>query len=97
MSGLDLENPNGDLVVGGVTITPQDTAALQYQITHPNENRGPELIAVDVILWVLAAIAVFLRIKARRLARVRTEPDDYLIVICLVRWRTARFASLLHL
>ena len=47
-------------------------------------DRGPHLVAVCSVMIALSAIAVGLRLTARRLSKVRLRWDDWLILIALV-------------
>ncbi|KAI9850046.1 MAG: hypothetical protein M1838_006161 [Thelocarpon superellum] len=65
------------------SLTPEGLANIEYQFAHPSDNRGPEALAVNVVLFSLAALAVFFRFQARRFASVQLAKDDYLIGLCL--------------
>lgn len=47
-------------------------------------DRGPHLVRVCSIMIALSAIAVALRLTARRLSKVQLRWDDWLILIALV-------------
>lgn len=49
------------------------------------ENRGPSLLAGSSVVFVLATIAVILRLWARRLKRVKLGLDDWLVLAAWVR------------
>lgn len=59
-------------------------ADILYQKQHVYDNRGPAIIASHVICFSLASIAVVLRFVSRKIARVKYEADDWLIVGGLV-------------
>lgn len=60
-------------------------AELMEQEMHVSDTMVPDIIAVNVACFTIACIAVVLRFLARRMARVRYEADDWLIVVALVR------------
>ena len=60
-------------------------AELMEQEMHASDTIVPDIIAANVVCFTIACIAVVLRFLARRMARVRYEADDWLIVVALVR------------
>ncbi|KAL8690594.1 MAG: hypothetical protein Q9218_003998 [Villophora microphyllina] len=56
-------------------------AVLQYQLDNIHDNRGPEIIASIVVVFVLATIAVALRLQCRHLMKVSISYDDYLVIV----------------
>lgn len=64
--------------------TPEQKANLANQMVHIKDNRGPELIALNVVLPLLAVIAVILRVIARRMTRMKLSWDDHVIFASLV-------------
>ena len=50
-----------------------------------SENRGPEVVAVTVVLMVAATLAVALRMLARHVSNLRYGADDFFIVVGIVR------------
>lgn len=66
-------------------------AELMEQEKHVSDTMVPDIIAVNVACFTIACVGVILRFVARRMARVRYEADDWLIVVALVRG-----ISLLH-
>ena len=55
-----------------------------YQLSHITENRSPEVTGVSIAFFGAAAVAVALRLLARRLTSAGCKKDDYLIIIALV-------------
>ena len=49
------------------------------------EDRGRSIVAGNIIVAVVATVAVGLRFLARRLQRISLGVDDYLILAALVR------------
>ena len=47
-------------------------------------DRGPHLVRVCSVMIALSAVAVALRLTARRLSKVRLRWDDWLVLIALV-------------
>ena len=60
-------------------------AEIEDQMAHSFDNKAPDIIAADVVCLTVAFIAVALRFQARRVARIRYEADDWLILAGLVR------------
>ena len=60
-------------------------AELQWQELHAKDNAVPSVIAANVIGFSLACIAVILRFVARRVAKIKYQIDDWLIIVGLVR------------
>ena len=50
-----------------------------------NETRGPEIVAVNVVLGFLALLGVGLRLWARHIRGVPLQWSDYMILLSLVR------------
>ena len=63
---------------------PPSPAQLLYEYQHISDDARPQLIVSHVICFTLAAIAVSLRFISRRLAKIKYEADDWLIVNALV-------------
>ena len=55
-----------------------------YEQQHINDNRVATLIASDVTCFILAFIAVFLRLLSRRIGKIKYMADDWLIINALV-------------
>ncbi|KAL9051676.1 MAG: hypothetical protein Q9206_004612 [Seirophora lacunosa] len=53
-------------------------------------DKGPGIIAGNVIVAVLATIAVGLRVLSRHMQRLSLEADDYLIFVALVSTKASR-------
>lgn len=49
------------------------------------DDRRPAIIAVSIVTWVLALLAVGLRLVCRQMKGVRLWWDDWLIIASLVR------------
>ena len=60
-------------------------AEIEEQMLHVSDNMVPSIIAVNVVCLTIACIAIALRFQARRVARIRYEADDWLILVGLVR------------
>jgi len=58
--------------------------SLREQIPLYDETLQPNLYASAVICIILAFVAVFLRLYARRLKRQALGWDDYMIIVALV-------------
>lgn len=58
---------------------------VQYQLAHINEDRASDIIISHAIVLPLAVIAVIARFTARHLCKAHIGPDDYMIVVALVR------------
>ena len=56
---------------------------LAFQKAHINDSRQTEIIAVNMVLIALAAVAVVLRLYSRKICHLRWLWDDYLIVAAL--------------
>ena len=54
-------------------------------IDSKNDSKGIAFLVVDIVFTVLAAIAVGLRIWARRLKRCPLTLNDYSVIAALVR------------
>ncbi len=48
-------------------------------------NRGPRLLVTIIVLGVITNVAVILRLWSRRALRIPLGPDDYTILLSLVR------------
>ncbi|KAI4210361.1 MAG: hypothetical protein LQ351_006810 [Letrouitia transgressa] len=57
---------------------------VHYQLAHVHDDRSPELYASQIICYVLACIAVALRLISRRLVMAKLQNDDYMILVALV-------------
>ena len=64
-----------------VTASP---AKILYEQQHITDDRSAPLIAANVVCVSLALIAVCMRFTSRRLAKIKYEADDWLIIIGLV-------------
>ena len=64
------------------TPTPEN---LQYQLTHKDEDRGPLIKTVSIVLIVIATVLVILRFLARWIRRLKLQIDDYFMIPALVR------------
>ena len=64
-----------------VTATP---AQLSYEYQHINDDAQPQLIVSHVVCFTLAILAVYGRFYSRRLAKIKYEWDDWLIISALV-------------
>lgn len=60
-------------------------AEIEEQEMHISDNMGPTIIAANAVCFTIACIAVVLRFQARRMAKIRYEADDWLILVGLVR------------
>jgi len=63
------------------TLSPEEIA---YQQSHINENNGPTVIGVSVMLTVLSAITVALRFVSRWRIKAPLQLDDWLSIPSLV-------------
>lgn len=63
-------------------LSPSD---IQYQLEHLQDNKVPEILEYQIICFILAIIAVILRLVSRRLHRASIQSDDYMILIALVK------------
>lgn len=63
-----------------VTASP---AKILYEQQHITDDRSAPLIAANVVCVSLALIAVCMRFTSRRLAKIKYEADDWLIIIGL--------------
>ena len=59
-------------------------AELQWQELHAKDNAVPSIVAANVAGFSLACIAVVLRFVARRVAKIKYQIDDWLIIVGLV-------------
>lgn len=64
-------------------------------IPHASDpgDRGPIITAWNIIVAVLATIAVGLRVLSRHLQRLPLQADDYLMLAALVRTENPEFTS----
>lgn len=69
----------------GVLSSAEGTGNIPYQLTHLHDTRGPLTIAACAVLSALSTLAIFLRVLARRQAKVKFEADDWTIFVTLVR------------
>ena len=60
-------------------------AELEWQEMHISDDMRPNLIAAYTVCFAIACIAVALRFQARRMAMIKYELDDWLILVGLVR------------
>lgn len=60
-------------------------AEVEYQLTHPDETKGPMIMAVVGTFSALATISVVLRILVRRLNKNGFQGDDYTLFTAFVR------------
>ncbi len=61
--------------------TPEDIA---YQLSHPEENDGPRIIAISIMLMVVCTVVVILRFVARKVRKLPWKIDDYMTIPALV-------------
>ena len=61
-------------------LTFDDLNNIADQLANKDENRTAEIIAVNVCLFTLAALAVVLRVYSRRIAKVPLWWDDWIII-----------------
>jgi len=59
-------------------------AETEYMIAHQSDNKGPQIIASNVICLTATIIAFVLRFVSRRLGHVKLGIEDWLIVIATV-------------
>ncbi|KAL9037606.1 MAG: hypothetical protein Q9214_005629 [Letrouitia sp. 1 TL-2023] len=74
-------------------------ADLQYQLTHVNDNKQPEMIATFTICGTLAAVSVGSRFLSRRLNKSGIEADDYAVLvgmICALGYIVGQAVSIAH-
>lgn len=62
-------------------LTPSE---IDYQKSHINENRGPQIVAISGFLIAITSVIVGMRLTARWWKRVYFGWDDYLAVGGLV-------------
>ncbi|CAF9925812.1 hypothetical protein IMSHALPRED_006787 [Imshaugia aleurites] len=55
-------------------------AEIEEQEMHMHDNMAPNVIAANAVCFTIACIAVILRFQARRMAKIRYEADDWLIL-----------------
>lgn len=63
----------------------QDPAFIADQKAHFHEDRRAGIIISNIVLLVVAYVAVILKFVARRLARTEFKADDYWNWLSLVR------------
>lgn len=51
---------------------------------HITDDMAPNIIAANAVCFTIACISVALRFQARRVAMIKYEADDWLIVVGLV-------------
>ena len=61
--------------------TPQEIA---YETAHYQDNKGPAITGGSILLIIVATVAVFLRLLARRIKKTAWGSDDVMIVVALV-------------
>ncbi|MCJ1429126.1 hypothetical protein MMC29_007039 [Sticta canariensis] len=61
--------------------TPEE---IQYQEEHIHDDRSGNIVTSHAICIVIAAIAVFLRLIARRMCRASIQADDWMIIVALL-------------
>ncbi|KAI9681517.1 MAG: hypothetical protein M1817_002801 [Caeruleum heppii] len=64
-------------------LTPEVQANLQYQLANIKDDRGPEIIAINIVLITLTIAAVAIRIAARKIVKVPLSWDDYVILFSM--------------
>lgn len=69
------------------------SSEVQYQLAHIYADRASNIIISHAIVLPLAVIAVVARFIARRLCKAHIGPDDYMIVVALVRLLCRRSLS----
>ena len=67
-------------------------AEIKEQEMHITDDMAPNIIAASAVCFAIACVAVALRFRARRLAMIKYEADDWLIVVGLVRRALLSFA-----
>lgn len=73
-------------------LTADQLNSISSQLNHAKDNRGPEILAVNVVLFVICALAVVLRVYSRRIAKVKLWWDDWIIIADLVRLIDTNYA-----
>lgn len=68
-------------------------AEVQYQLTHPDETKGPIIMAAVGTFSALATISVMLRIWVRKANKNPFQADDYTIFIALVGIKRVNWIS----
>ena len=58
--------------------------AIKFQKMHVKDDRTKEIIAVSMVLFALAVVAVILRLLSRKLTGMKLKADDWLILVALV-------------
>lgn len=56
-------------------------------IAHDYDNRGPQLLSVNIAFGIVSVIAVLLRTYTRVLIVKALGPDDWLMAVATVRGR----------
>ena len=81
-----LSHSSGELIRMATIPSP---AEVKWQEEHINDSKVLDVIAVNVVCFSIASIAILLRFQARRMAKVKYELDDWLIIVGWVRrWPT---------
>ena len=65
-------------------VTPSP-AKLLYEQQHITDDRSASLIAANVVCVSLAFVAVCMRFTSRRMAKIKYQADDWLIISGLVK------------
>lgn len=63
--------------------TPEE---IQYQEEHVHDDRSGNIVTSHAICISIAAIAVLLRLIARRMCKASIQADDWMIMVALVRF-----------
>ena len=66
------------------TLPPDLLKAFAYQKLHVEDDITARLLGVTWALWILAVVAVGLRLYAERMLRAKLRVHDYLILLGLV-------------
>ncbi len=61
------------------------SSEVQYQLAHIHEDKASDIIISHAVVLPLAVIAVVARFIARHLCKAHIGPDDYMILVALVR------------
>ena len=60
-------------------------AEIQEQEMHISDDATPSIIAATAVCYTIACVAIALRFLSRRMAKIKYEADDWLVVAGLVR------------
>lgn len=60
-------------------------AETKYLIAHASDNKSALPVDVSFVLAAITTVFVFVRLLVRKLQAVALGPDDYVIVVALVR------------